>query len=31
MTPEDLAELYLEDPDRADKEFRRMQKMGLLG
>lgn len=31
MTPEDLAELYLEDPDRADKEFRRMQKAGLLG
>lgn len=31
MTPEDLAELYLEDPDRADKEFARMKKMGLLG
>lgn len=31
MSPDDLAQLYLDDPDRADKEFKRMQKAGLLG
>lgn len=31
MSAEDLAQLYLEDPDRADKEFARMKKAGLLG
>jgi hypothetical protein len=31
MTPADLAELYLEDPERADAEFRRMKNAGLLG
>lgn len=31
MTAEDLAQLYLDDPDKADKEFSRMKKAGLLG
>lgn len=31
MTPSDLADLFLEDPERADVEFRRMKNAGLLG
>lgn len=31
MTLDDLADLYLTDPDRADKEFRRAKERGLLG
>ncbi len=31
MTADDLAQLYLDDPDKADKEFKRMKNAGLLG
>ena len=31
MSADDLAQLYLDDPDKADREFSRMQKAGLLG
>lgn len=31
MTAEDLADLYMTDPDRADREFARMKSAGLLG
>ena len=31
LTVTDLAQLYLEDPDRADKEFARAKAKGLLG
>ena len=31
MSADDLAQLYLDDPDKADKEFKRMKNAGLLG
>jgi hypothetical protein len=31
MSADDLAQLYLDDPDKADREFKRMKNAGLLG